>query len=554
MSDTSADDAGLQWADELNPRALRILGGVALELLKRPDRWIHRRVERVFFRDHLAARHQTSVDFTLPSNVAPIAVLDGEAVYAAPLFMVAKSHPGPPPRGAQPDFPRAPYSAIDFRDQHGTSLPLLTRRQSGLIAAVVLRERANEVLGAAHVREDLRTEINDIATLDTIYDRPATKAVLEREVPAADLRMKLRKDPLFRELAYAFSSHSLIVCLFRGRPHRTIVKLVYDEVTNTGVGTQKGRLRRSLGWKSEQYFVALTEIGGCASYHVEIDLPRELELNEIGLVGTRYEDFGRALSKLSRSRQRFYIRQVGKALTGSLYVPRPGDAGVGAAWVKLRARRAGFLVGALVASLITTAVLSLAAIAAPQILSEGNPEGAIAVLLLLPTLLAAYVARPGEHAITSRMLRWARIALVLDGMLPFISALLLLTSTTAAKQATVATPAIAPKRTAGARAPGNHGAAETAAPCARRARRRAGPAPHQRGRAAHHAARNRCAAANEPSRARKQVHRRAFLRTLRGKWTVLAAVSVLFVVLFALGNILPRPHQRSRYVVRARER
>jgi hypothetical protein len=543
-SPTEGDgDEPWHWADELSPAALQSVALVTLGLLREPHRWIHRRVERIYFRDHSSARHQMSVDFTLPADVPPIAELKGEQVYVAPLFMLAKTHPKPL-KDETRDIPMAPYSNIDFCGQDGKRLPLLTRRQSGRIAAVTLTECAKQVLKGVAMSDTLGLQIGDIATLDTVYERPGTKAVLEAVAPIGDPRRKLRQDPFFRELAYALSTHSLVVCLFTELRGRSIVKLAYDETTNTSVGTPKGRARRSLGWKSEQYFVALTEIGGCASYHVEIDVPRELELNEVGLVGTRYEDFGRDLSRLTRSRQSYYVRQVGKATTGALYLPSPGGRAIGAAWVKLRARRAGFLVGALVASLITTGVLTLATIAEPDILRAKNPEGAIAVLLLVPTLLAAYVARPGEHAITAKMLRWARLALVLDGILPFVAALLLLTSAEAASVQRMTSPAankptVVHRRSHAGRskARGHHRSTRAGHTSRSRGARQRGyqsqPTPPH---------------TQTSGKAAPRSHTQPLLETLRGKWAVLAAFSLIFVVLFGLSNLLPKPHGKSRYV------
>ena len=82
--------------------------------------------------------------------------------------------------------------------------------------------------------------------------------------------------------------------------------------------------------------------------------------------------------------------------------------------------------GALVASIIISAVLGLATVYSGKIIEAESSDAAVALLLLLPTLLAAYVARPREHEITMRMLRGARTALVLDGALPFLAAFSLL--------------------------------------------------------------------------------------------------------------------------------
>ena len=118
-----------------------------------------------------------------------------------------------------------------------------------------------------------------------------------------------KQNDAFRELAYLLAGHSLVICMFtRGLPDRTILKLLYDDQTSIGyslgeIGSprlyyKKARstfsrwhqqARRSVGVKSELYLVGLPEIGASASYHVEIDVPKELEMNEVGLIGMRYD-------------------------------------------------------------------------------------------------------------------------------------------------------------------------------------------------------------------------------------------------------------------------
>ncbi len=211
-----------------------------------------------------------------------------------------------------------------------------------------------------------------------------------------------------------------------GSPPRSIYKLSYDEPANETVSKPKGALWRSLGWTSEQYYVRLNEIGASASYHVEIEVPQELEINAIGVVGKRYRWYD---DLENRKNSDYLIQQIKIATEGKVYIPEPiPGRRVGLAWVKLRARRSGFLAGALATSLITTIMLALAAVAAPYVVQVGKSESGTAALLLVPALVTAFIVRPGEHAITAKMLRWARIALVLNAMLPALAVFFLITA------------------------------------------------------------------------------------------------------------------------------
>jgi hypothetical protein len=306
-------------------------------------------------------------------------------------------------------------------DQQGNDLPLLTRSQSQLVGSVILLEAAQRIVGRP-VAGDLKDHLKAIAYRDRVNLRDSLTYVLHvGGLPCRDPRRRLRRDGHFVDLLYTFASHSLIACLFTGKPpRRAIVKLSYDEPVNEYANTGNWRFLRSLGWRSERFSVPLNEIGAASSYHVEIDVPPELSVNAVGLVGTKYRHFGKDLNDLPDEDKDYFIQQIDKTNSGGIYVPEPlKGRRVGKTWVKLRAQRPGFLLGALVASCVTAAVLFLAAIAAPEIVHDEKSEAAVVALLLVPTVLAAYVARPGEHAITARMLRVARFVLVADAGLLF---------------------------------------------------------------------------------------------------------------------------------------
>ena len=430
-----------EWADTIDAMVLRRMAQVTRALFAQPERWIHRRVDRVYFKDHEVVHHQVSVDFTLPAGVPPIVKSNGRNIYVAPLFLLAKDARKPPREGRIPrrrfliygkrtpdltkrPIPTAPYSNLDFSDQNGRRLPLMIRRQRGLLAKTLLLEEAERVL-----EQPVDRELEEAISAIAYNSWPELIAVLEwllvEPTPPADPRLDLRAHEAFPELAYTLASHSIVVCFFDGPPGRSIYKLSYDERLNEGFTTSKGRLRRSLGWKSEQYSVPLNEIGASASYHVEIEVPPELLINAVNLFGKRYGWFGDKL--LSQTGRDYSIQQVGTVSEGKIYIPEPlPGRRVGVAWVKLRMRRSGFLIGALMTSIVITAMLTIAAFAVPVVAQENQSESAAAALLLVPALVAVYVARQGEHPITAKMLRWARIALIVDAILPVFAVFLLI--------------------------------------------------------------------------------------------------------------------------------
>ena len=75
-------------------------------------------------------------------------------------------------------------------------------------------------------------------------------------------------------------------------------------------------------------------------------------------------------------------------------------------------------------------LLAALALVAEDVLKADQSEALVAALLLLPSVVATYIARPGEHIITARMLRWSRFALVMNAALPFLAVLVFLTTPT----------------------------------------------------------------------------------------------------------------------------
>jgi hypothetical protein len=488
------------WLDKPSTKALANAGAVTLELLCQAHRWVNRRVDRISFHDADTAHQQVSIDFSLPPDLSPVGERNGEHVYVVPLALLAKR--------TQPLFDskgrpmrQALYSHMEVTDQDGSHLPRVTGRQSAHVAGAVLTAFAKELFSKESV-----TELDKSIAYMTAGGATARAEALRQVFgEGSDIKKTLAGQCTgeqfddFRELAYTLAHNWMILTVFVGDvPGRSVVTLTYHRPLERNRQSLEEGLRRGLGWKSKLYEVPLNEIGAAATYHVEVDVPPELELTQVALVGERYQfafDPSRAsvrfprIAKILRVMLRlpapiaeagtFEIRQRELTGAGQLYIPRPAGRRVGVAWVKLRVRRQGFLIGALLASVITSAVLIAYTCRAEDIVMAKTSESAVALLLLVPTLIATYVARPGEHSVTARMLRWARVALVANGALPFIAAVRLVTV---------------------------------------------------------------------------NLDDSAAVQLLKGTWEPLVKISLVFVVLFVMSNLLPRPHGKRVYSVTHVER
>lgn len=499
------------WLDNPPAASLSVAGALTLGLLTHSHRWINRRVERISFREAHSAHHQVLLDLWLPANLPPVARLRGENIYMAPLFFFARD---PEQSSSGTSYhPLALNSTVDLFDSSGNQLPRVTGRTSARIASVALATQARSVLDRDQMDDELVELITRVSMGDTNTRDTALRDIFETGHDHNGARDELRGDAIFKELAYALADHTIVFTVFTGHepPSRAVITLSYEEELRILHQAWHKELRRGLGWKSKVCQVRLNEIGAAATYHVEIEVPRELELTAIGLFGERYQIFrgGRApqgwrqriTSRVHgqsptppddevspaprRDPEGFYIEQVGRTGAGHIYIPRPDGRRVGYAWVKLRVRRQGFLVAALFASVMIFLTLLFYSHKAGAIARAGVSDATVAGLLLIPTFLAAYIASPVKHDITARTLRWARLALFLNGLLPFIAAAGLITTNTQDSD--------------------HHAAAVNAA--------------------AH----------------------------LKATWDWLPPVGAVFVVLFIVSLLFPRVNGDSRYAVRHRE-
>lgn len=436
------DPARWEWADEVADSTVRKMAQVALPLFEQSHRWIHRRVERIRFLDRETIHRQISVDFTLPTGVTPVGRFEDRDVLIAPLFLLGKDHPRPlrigkkwhwwaPRRDEHPPrLPMALYSDVNFTDEVNRHIPLLKRGQSNQLANAMLQQAAAKTLKKPVSKKD-RDEITAIAFAGRRHRRRAlNNLLLEEPEKGQDSPLTALGKSEFAELACMMATHSPVVCLFTdGPPGRSIVKLSCIEPMDEERASSKGRIRRSFGWKSEYLSVGVTEIGASASHHIEIEIPDELQVNSVSLTGKRYISANKRWRDLKKEEKDYSVHQVGAASSGNIYMADlPYARRMGRAVVKMRVRRPGFLFGALTISTIITAVLTTLALITPEIMNGPSSEGTIAALLLFPSVVAAYIARPGEHVITARMLRWARFVLVGNAALPFLAVLFLLTT------------------------------------------------------------------------------------------------------------------------------
>jgi hypothetical protein len=326
---------------------------------------------------------------------------------------------------------KTPPSKVErflLREGGGAGIPLPDRRESANIAAWALRASAADALGQASLPRTLRRLMALVAFLEpqeaalaaTALIHPKSRAYRSLNLsPSDDVRADLVADTNFRNLVswFTFSSLAVAPVHFNGSERR-VLELNWDEY----LGAWRNSLATSLGLRPKTASVSIPLLGAANSQHVEVEVPREVEIPTVRLLAIDPEFVWNEPSSTGRGGPGAGYRVVedGRGASAKIYlsdalVPRQGSLRV-----DLRIARRGFVSGSIAAAGLIAATLWFFVFASASLLD--HPTSAASVLLLVPGLLVAYLLRPGEHLLSKRLRDPMRGLLAFDGLLVLIAA------------------------------------------------------------------------------------------------------------------------------------
>lgn len=331
--------------------------------------------------DEATVRRKQSVDFTLDtirslSKYKQVCEqVFGPDVCVAPLFILDKDP--------------ALTISFDFKDESGRSLSLMTSEENGKISAATLRVIAKERLAAQNLTltDSLAEKLDKLAESDATEGREWLHR-LEEPLPwdadQAEVEC-LFGDPEARWWLATLAYASLILVSFEESPnHRRVIKIAYDQpLSRTPRPFSKLALRSFKVWLA-------THLIRSGRYQFDVSAPPDCRLTQVAL-GDSKENEG--LRAPGRNRAHLYIDDV-------------HDARGAVAMFGLRVSGRGVLAGSLVASLLAFGAI-VASIKCSTAIAEDAGNGAT-LLLVLPGLIATYVARSDRHVLTTRLLSWPR--------------------------------------------------------------------------------------------------------------------------------------------------
>jgi hypothetical protein len=301
-------------------------------------------------------------------------------------------------------------------DDSGRALHLPNRQLSNDLATEALlriactknREYAPEVEGT----------IRDIVHLSPRESLAILEGWVSDESNAsmADYKRDLLNDFAFNTLAAEFARQFLM--LVPVDPDRVEQRQVLKYGFVTGLDWGSGlRLRplQRLGLRATGQELLLGNAGLAASYHVEVSAPEAVDIAGASLVrqgGGREGD-----SVLCESRDR------NGAVHFATHSARPFVNQF--LFLFLHAQRRGMVRTAWLASIFTTAMLFVLLFLHNRIgVDKGglDPQAAGSLLIAVPAIVAAFILRPSEHTMASRLLSGMRALVALSGLLALVAA------------------------------------------------------------------------------------------------------------------------------------
>jgi hypothetical protein len=390
---------------KFDDQLLQDLGAVTLEFLLHWH-WIERRVETITFPDEVTVHRRVSVDFAVPSHLVSPLPRDhhGLPTFFVPLGFLGKQG----------------LIGFDLWNEAGHALPLLTREQNGQLAKATLIQlaRATDADRGSQMPEDFPDEVD--RELALIASSPAERALViwnGLDQPKSDAesdecrewREFLSVEEKFMKLARDFAVGFPLIVPVTGEPGiRRIAKYAYQaSVPPRRPRSRRRQIARGFGWHPRTERIELPSIGQARCFHLEVQAPEGLQITR-----------GKLRSSLRPPYRPWQEPPPEVIKAGServhMHINAPRTA-QGKAYVNLRARSSTISRAALSTAVLTTVALALAAWRSE--IAQHNLGPTVSLLLLVPSALSIYVARPREPVITTGLLLGQRILAVCCGIL-----------------------------------------------------------------------------------------------------------------------------------------
>lgn len=331
-----------------------------------------------------------SVDFTIPrGHRLPLKLPTGQVRVFVPLGFLTKRV----------------LKNFDLRSEDGSTLPLLTQEQNSAVGQAMLLLAARAILGSGidtHVVRDIE---NLVGGSTEVADAAFANFAGAMGPGSHEQRERLWQNSIFHTLATDLTHQFVLYVPLDARPgDRRVVKYQYDEE----FGRRGLRVSERLGISPVPFNFVAPSLGAAESYHAEVPAPDE--------------DLIIATATLSELAPTFPVLDQ-EVRVHRTHLHRAGMPRGAIGWIEVefRLRRAGFVLAALILAAGTTGLLAAGWFLHHYDIASA-PSIAAALLVALPGIYAAYLARPGEHRIVKMLVSGIRFLIVVLGAASFASA------------------------------------------------------------------------------------------------------------------------------------
>ena len=390
------------------------LGSLFFSLLIRQQEWIFRKVETVSMTEDRRFRRQMSIDFLLPPDTLTVAQELGLSNVPVPLLLLQKGL----------------LTALDVRDDSGSSIPVLNREQNGMLARLGLEKVAVDVLAVTRTLglSDLIEQAVMLSGKDV--------TVLQRILRDERFNIPEAKDlaAWARWTAETLSTQFILVADLpvQDLSTRRIVKVSY-EMDNLVPQSRDGSisiyspvsyLLKQFGLKNSTFRFPTPEIRNCQSYHFEFRPPTGLDLTKMAFDPDKKMD-GTPIFAFSGT-------SVGNSIGHCNAQLKAQGTAPGSDHPRFSIRAAvspttgGLVLGAIASGIIATALLGFG-IHVGKSLVDRPTDPTVALLLVIPGVIMTFIIRPGEHILASSLLRRTRVLTMVPGFMAFLAAAELVT-------------------------------------------------------------------------------------------------------------------------------
>ncbi|MBT9275952.1 hypothetical protein KMZ32_17900 [Phycicoccus sp. MAQZ13P-2] len=404
----------MAWGEEAEAQALIRSGAVTLALLT--DRsWVSRRVETVRFLSATSLERNVSFDID-SARLGHLLATSGHPIDAPlllPLLKLRKNllldldlrvTDGSPAQVARSDEDAVASQGIMLQVLHAAGV-VNSRISLGIGRTILAAARG--MPSAADVRTLLLGQPNEVELWR--LDRSAEN--YDDESREWDSLIKTQPD--FARWLTTFTLDFLLMTPVHLRNIPTMFKFRYVETQEPAAMT----LGERLNLVSYLNLLEAPGVGAASREHLRIEGPSGMLIDDVDLYDMASDPNVPQNPVAARDHRSFERRVVldravvytSSPPTGSYYVA-----------VSMRANPAGFIRRSQYLVALTGVVLVLGGVA--EILwrvlsaSSNAVEPTVALLLVVPTLLLAYVSREGDHEILGDLLRFPRLVIAFTGL------------------------------------------------------------------------------------------------------------------------------------------